>query len=45
MDLAHTYLGAGVMAPVYVNDEGTPAQDAVLIERGVLQGLRHSRET
>ena len=31
--------------PVYVDDEGTPAQDAVLIERGMLRGFMNSRET
>ena len=45
VDFAHTYDGAEIMAPVYVDDEGTPAEDAVLIERGILKGLMHSRET
>ena len=45
VDYAHTYAGAEIMSPVYVDDEGTPAQDAVLIERGILRGLMHSRET
>ena len=45
VDFAHSYNGAEIMAPVYVDDEGTPAQDAVLIERGMLRGLMHSRET
>jgi TldD protein len=45
IDYAHTYDGAEIMSPVYVDDEGTPAEDAVLIERGVLKGLMHSRET
>lgn len=45
IDFAHSYGGAEVMAPVYVDDEGTPAEDAVLIERGILRGLMHSRET
>ena len=30
---------------VYADDEGTPAEDAVLIECGILRGLMHSRET
>jgi len=45
IDCAHSYDGAEIMSPVYVDDEGTPAQDAVLIERGMLKGLMHSRET
>jgi TldD protein len=45
IDYAHTRDGQEVMCPVYVDDEGTPAEDAVLIERGILRGLMHSRET
>ena len=45
IDYAHTYDGAEIMSPVYADDEGTPAVDAVLIERGLLRGLMHSRET
>ena len=36
--------GLGVV-PVYADDEGTPARDVMLIERGVLRGFMHSRET
>ncbi|MBP6903278.1 MAG: TldD/PmbA family protein [Burkholderiaceae bacterium] len=45
VDIAHSFEGREVMIPVYVDDEGTPARDAVLIERGVLGGFMHSRET
>lgn len=45
VDYAHHYRGEEIMSPVYVDDEGTPAEDAVLIERGLLRGLMHSRET
>ena len=45
VDYAHHYRGDEIMSPVYVDDEGTPAEDAVLIERGILRGLMHSRET
>jgi len=31
--------------PVYADDEGTPARDAVLIQDGVLTGFMNSRET
>jgi TldD protein len=30
---------------VYVDDEGTPAEDAVLIENGILKGFMHNRES
>ncbi len=45
VDYAHTRLGEEVMMPVYADDEGVPARDAVLIHRGVLAGFMHSRET
>lgn len=45
VDFAHTYAGAEAMAPVYVDDEGTPARDATLIDRGVLSDFMTSRET
>lgn len=45
VDIAHTWNGAEVMIPVYVDDEGTPARDVVMIDRGRLTGFMHSRET
>ncbi len=45
VDYAHSRDGAELMVPVYADDEGTPARDAVLIDRGVLAGFMHSRET
>ena len=45
VDLAHHYGAEEVMCPVYVDDEGTPAVDVTMIERGVLRGFMHSRET
>jgi len=45
IDFAHTYNGKTVPMPIYVDDEGTPAEDAVLIENGILKGYMHSRET
>ena len=45
VDFAHTYEGKSVAMPVYVDDEGTPAEDAVLIENGILKGYMHNRES
>lgn len=45
IDFAHTYDGQEVLVPVYADDEGTPAQDAVLIRNGMLTGFMGSRET
>ncbi len=45
VDVAHTWQGQEAMQPVYVDDEGTPARDVVMIDRGVLSGFMHSRET
>ncbi len=45
VDFAHTCLGAPTPLPIYVDDEGTPAKDAVLIQEGVLTGYMNSRQT
>jgi len=45
VDYAHTFRGEEVMIPVYGDDEGTPAEDAVLIDEGRLTGYMSSRET
>jgi TldD protein len=45
VDIAHTYDGREVMIPVYADDEGTPARDAVLIRDGILTEFMSSRET
>jgi TldD protein len=45
VDFAHSYNGEELMVPVYADDEGTPAQDAVLIENGMLRQFMTSRET
>lgn len=44
-DFAHTAFGVSAPLPVYVDDEGTPAKDAVLIDKGILTGYMNSRET
>ncbi len=46
IDFAHTKEdGSPAPIPVWVDDEGTPAQDAVLIENGILKGYMNSRES
>ena len=45
IDVAHTFAGEEVMIPVYADDEGMPARDAVLIKDGMLTEFMNSRET
>ena len=45
VDFAHTYEGEETIIPVYCDDEGTPARDAVLIKDGMLTGFMSSLET
>ena len=45
VDLAHRYQGEETLCPVYVDDEGTPAEDVLMIDKGVLRQFMHSRET
>ena len=45
VDLAHHYNGHETLCPVYADDEGTPAEDVLMIDRGVLRQFMHSRET
>lgn len=45
VDYAHTAGGRPCPVPIHVDDEGVAAQDAVLIERGILKGFLHNKET
>ncbi len=45
VDYAHTALGKRCPVPVYVDDEGTIAEDAVIIENGILKGYMHNKES
>ena len=45
VDFAHTALGDRAPLPVYIDDEGTPAEDAVIIKNGILTEYMNSRET
>jgi TldD protein len=45
VDFAHSYNGEELMIPVYADDEGTEAVDALLIENGIMRNFMSSRET
>jgi len=45
VDFAHTAFGKPCPLPVFVDDEGTIAEDAVLIENGILKSFMHSKES
>ena len=45
VDFAHTAFGKPCPLPVYVDDEGTIAEDAILIENGILKSYMHSKES
>ncbi|NLD52485.1 MAG: TldD/PmbA family protein [Clostridiales bacterium] len=44
-DFAHSAFGETAPLPVYVDDEGVEAQDALLIDRGILKGYMHNRQS
>lgn len=45
VDFAHTALGNTCPVPIYIDDEGTLAEDAVIIDKGVLRSYMHSKES
>ncbi len=45
VDFANTALGVTCPVPVYVDDEGVKAEDVVVIEKGVLKGFMHNKES
>ncbi|MBN2016729.1 MAG: TldD/PmbA family protein [Candidatus Cloacimonetes bacterium] len=45
VDFANTALGQMCPIPVFVDDEGTKAEDAVLIENGILKTFMHNKES
>lgn len=45
VDYANTAHGETCPVPVYVDDEGTPAKDVTIIDKGVLKSFMHNRES
>lgn len=45
VDYAHTALGKTVPLPVYLDDEGVPAEDCVIIKEGILTEYMNNRES
>jgi TldD protein len=45
VDYAHTFRGEICPVPVFLDDEGTPAEDCVIIEKGVLKNFMHNKES
>lgn len=45
VDFANTMDGIVCPVPVFVDDEGTAAEDCVIIERGILKRFMHNKET
>ena len=45
VDFAHTAFGKAAPLPVYLDDEGVPAEDAILIKDGKLVGYMNNRES
>lgn len=45
IDIANTWDGAICPVPVFIDDEGTEATDAVVIENGILKSYMHNKET
>lgn len=45
IDYANSALEETCPVPVYIDDEGTKAEDAVIIDRGILRGYMHNKES
>ncbi len=45
VDYANSCSGKTCPVPVYIDDEGTAAKDAVVIEKGILKNYLHSKES
>ncbi|MEG0308359.1 MAG: TldD/PmbA family protein [Clostridium sp.] len=45
VDYANTALGDTCLVPIYIDDEGTNAEDVTIIDKGILKGYMHSKES
>lgn len=45
IDIAHTWDGKTCPVPVFIDDEGTMAEDCVIIENGILKRYMHNKES
>lgn len=45
VDFAHHALGKACPMPIFVDDEGTEAEDAVIIDQGILRSYLHNKES
>lgn len=45
VDIAHSYDGKDCPMPIYIDDEGTTAEDVVIIDQGVLKGYMHNKQS
>ncbi len=45
VDFANTAFGERCPVPIYVDDEGTKAEDAVIIENGILKTYMHDKQS
>ena len=45
VDFAHSYQGEYCPMPIYIDDEGTKAEDVVIIEDGVLKAYMHNKQS
>ena len=45
VDFAHSYNGQICPVPIFMDDEGTKAEDAVIIKDGILKGFMHNKES
>ena len=45
VDFAHTAFGKECAFPIYIDDEGTPAEDVTVIDHGILRGYMHNKDS
>ncbi|NQY93764.1 MAG: TldD/PmbA family protein, partial [Campylobacteraceae bacterium] len=45
VDFAHTFNDEICPVPVFVDDEGTPSEDTIIIENGILKNYMHNKES